>query len=439
MRNFTFAKGITLLSLILILSFASYAQNGNGQGQNGQGQNNQNGETYNVNFSTLPQLISSVNGDTLGVGAVYKFANIASGTYAKVTIVGATGGATVVMIDDNDLTKPEAFSPRINIPAHSTGMVEFKIEFFKTSNNNVKILDTLIATAMDIDGSPDLHEMDALDLGTGSVLSYQSNNLEIAVTKTGNLYTAVNVAGIEYTAVDTAAKQVMFTLTKSLVSQFTYKAGANNNFSVPVARQKGIYFKGFNYAAAAVLPVKLISFDAVSLDKSVVLNWKTAEEVNHNYFEVERSIDGNTFSKTAIVLDGIANGSAKNYELKDDVSLLQDKAVLYYRLKQVSKDGSYTYSNILTVRFKNSSDVVMQISPNPFVERLTVRFNSNEKTNAEISFTNLNGKIITVKKSIINKGYNNIQLDGLASLPSGVYVASLVVNGKIINSEKIIK
>jgi Secretion system C-terminal sorting domain len=438
MRNFTFAKGITLLSLILILSFATNAQNNQGgsQGQNGQGQNGQN---YNVNFSTSPQLISSVNGDSLAVGAVYKFANIASGTYAKVTIMSATGGATVVMLDDNDLTKPEAFSPRINIPAYSTGMVEFKIEFFKTSNNSVKLLDTLRATAMDIDGSPDLHEMDALDLGAGSVLSYQSNNLEIAVTQTGNLYTAVNVAGIEYTAVDTAAKQVMFTLTKSLISQFTYKAGANNNFSIPVARQKGIYFKGFNYAAAIVLPVKLLSFDAVVLDKSVLLNWKTSEEINHNYFEVERSIDGNSFSKTAIVLDGMANGTAKNYELKDDVSLLQEKAVLYYRLKQVSKDGSFTYSNILSVRFKNVSDVVMQVSPNPFVERLTARFNSNEKANAQISITNINGKTVVVKQSNISKGFNNVQIDGLASLPAGLYVASLVVNGKVIDSQTIVK
>jgi hypothetical protein len=431
MRNFTFAKGITVLSLILILSFPSYSQNGNGNGQNG--------ENYNVNFSTAPQLLSYVNGDTLGVGAVYKFSNIAAGTYAKVTIMGATGGATVVMLDDNDLTKPEAFSPRINIPAYSTGMVEFKIEFFKTSNNNVKVLDTLRATAMDIDGSPDLHEMDALDLGAGSVLSYQSNNLEIAVTKTGNLYTAVNVAGIEYTAVDTAAKQVMFTLTKSLISQFTYKAGANNNFSIPVARQKGIYFKGFNYAAAVVLPVKLLSFDAVLLNKSVLLNWKTSEEVNHNYIEVERSTDGNTFSTLAIVLDGVANGSTKNYELKDDVSSLQDKAVLYYRLKQVSKDGSFTYSNILLVRFKNASDVVMQISPNPFVETVTVRYNSNEKATAEMRVTNINGKTVAIKQTVLSKGFNNIQLDGLASLPAGVYVASLVVNGKIINSQKIIK
>jgi hypothetical protein len=438
MRNFTFAKGTTLLYLILILSFATNAQNnqGGGQGQNGQGQNGQN---YNVNFSTAPQLISSVNGDSLAVGAIYKFANIASGTYAKVTIVSATGGATVVMLDDNDLTKPEAFSPRINIPAHSTGMVEFKIEFFKTSNNNVKLLDTLRATAMDIDGSADLHEMDALDLGAGSVLSYQSNNLEIAVTQTGNLYTAVNIAGIEYTAVDTAAKQVMFTLTKSLISQFTYKAGANNNFSIPVARQKGIYFKGFNYAAANVLPVKLISFDAVTLDKSVLLNWKTAEEINHNYFEVERSIDGNTFSKTAIILDGVANGTAKSYESKDNVSLLQDKAVLYYRLKQVSKDGSFTYSNIISVRFKNVSDVVMQVSPNPFVERFTARFNSNEKANAEIKITTINGKTVAVKQSNITKGFNNVQLDGLASLPAGVYVASLVVNGKVIDNQTIIK
>jgi Secretion system C-terminal sorting domain len=438
MRNLTFAKGITLLSFILILSFATNAQNnqGGGQGQNGQGQNGQN---YNVNFSTAPQLLSSINGDSLAVGAVYKFANIASGTYAKVTIMSATGGATVVMLDDNDLTKPEAFSPRINVPAYSTGMVEFKIEFFKSSNNTVKILDTLRATAMDIDGSPDLHEMDALDLGVGSVLSYQSNALEIAVTQTGNLYSAINVAGIEYPAVDTTAKQVMFTLTKSLISQFTYKAGANNNFSIPVARQKGIYFKGFNYAPATVLPVKYYSFNAVVVDKTVALNWKTAEEVNHSHFDVERSIDGKIFSKIAIVQKGTTNGNTKNYDYNDDLNGLQNNSVLYYRLKQINVDGSFSYSAIQVVRLKSNTNVVMQVSPNPFVEKLVVRFTSTEKANAEIRITNLNGATVVAKQITVGKGYNNINVDGLINLSSGIYVASLMVNGKVIETQKIVK
>ena len=48
--------------------------------------------------------------------------------------VGATGGAYVTILDDNTLTKPEAFSPTIHIPALSTGMVEFKIEFVRWIN-----------------------------------------------------------------------------------------------------------------------------------------------------------------------------------------------------------------------------------------------------------------------------------------------------------------
>ncbi len=416
----------SLLALILIISTPFI----------GKSQQNQETEGYSISFTSTPTLIS---GTDLAVGAKYKFASVANGASAVVTIVSATGGATVVILDDNNLTKPEAFSPQINIPANSQGLVEFKIEFFNGNSNNPKSIDTLRATAMDIDGNSLLHEIDALNMGAGSSVSYLSNNLEISVVQTGNLFTGTNVAGIEYPAVDTSAKQVMFTLMNTHINNFTYKVGANNLDASAVARQKGIYFKGFNYVPVQILPVKYLSFDAIAVNKAITLNWVTAEEVNNNRFEVERSFNGNSFTNIGIVLDGFATGTKKAYSLKDNSTLLQENAVVYYRLKQVDNSGRFTYSNILVVRSKNENNVAMQVSPNPFVETLTVRFNSNEKTDAVIRIVNLSGQTVINKAVSVNKGFNNAQLNGLSNLPSGVYVASLIVNGKVIENQKIVR
>jgi len=183
----------------------------------------------------------------------------------------------------------------------------------------------------------------------------------------------------------------------------------------------------------------LIKLERLTWDKSVLLKWITEQEINHNYFEVERSFDGRTFSTIAMVLDGFENGTKKSYQFKDNASELQSKPVIYYRLKQVDKDGKTTYTNTLTVKMKAVSDITIQASPNPFVENLNVRFTAAENGKAEISLTNSNGQQIITRQSNIAKGYITIQMDGLAKLAPGMYIATVKINGVVTGSQKIIK
>lgn len=426
-------KAAVQLAFILSLSLNTLAQS---TSPNGANDDDENTGIFNASFTSTPILIS---GTALSVGAKYKFLDVAAGTRAVVTIVSATGGAAVTILDDNNLTKPEAFSPRILVPANSNGLVEFKIEFFQgNTSNNYKVIDSLSATAMDIDGSGLLREVDALDMGTGSLLSYLTSTLQISVVQLGNRFTATNIGGVEYTGVDTAAKQVMFTVRRANVSYFTYKAGANNGTNGAAERQKGIYFKGFNYTAGP-LPVKYLSFTGNAINKAVVLNWATAQEINHNYFEIERSFTGRDFTSIGLALDGFENGTKKEYAFKDNSALLDDREIVYYRLKQFDNDGKFTYSTILVVRIKSISKVDIQVSPNPFTERITVRFTGTENTTADIRIVNLSGKIMMAKKANVSKGYNNIQIEGLNNLSGGTYLATISVDGKVIGSQKIVK
>ena len=81
----------------------------------------------------------------------------------------------------------------------------------------------------------------------------------------------------------------------------------------------------------------------------------------------------------------------------------------------------------------------MKTSPNPFTEKISVQFNSNHNGNAEIRIASIAGTILLNKQIAINKGNNNLYIDGLASLTPGVYVARLIVNGEVIDTKKIIK
>ena len=275
-------------------------------------------------------------------------------------------------------------------------------------------------------------------MGAGAILSYSSTTLEINVVHSGNDFTATNVAGNEYPGVDTTAKQVMFTLTNNGISSFTYKAGANNTSSA-TNRQKGIYFKGFNYPAGGPLAVKYSAFNATVNDKTVVLSWTTEQEINNNHFEVERSYDGANFTTIGLVLDGFENGSQKNYQFKDNAAELQTKSVIYYRLKQVDNDGKFSYTNTLVVKMQPKGGVVMQTSPNPFTANLDIRFTAMANAKAEVAIINTNGQQVLVKQTEITKGYVTIQLDGLSKLAPGMYIATLKIDGVTSGTQKIIK
>jgi hypothetical protein len=112
------------------------------------------------------------------------------------------------------------------------------------------------------------------------------------------------------------------------------------------------------------LPVELLRFSAVAAPGKVTLNWATATEHNSAYFRVERSLDGVVF--TAIGQEVPAAGNSlgrQEYALVDKV-LPGGAARLYYRLHQVDRDGSFSYSPVQAVVPVHELSV-MRVFPNP--------------------------------------------------------------------------
>ena len=103
---------------------------------------------------------------------------------------------------------------------------------------------------------------------------------------------------------------------------------------------------------AGSLPVKYLSFEGKKIANSLLLNWITTEEINNNYFQVERSFNGIDFMQIGLALDGFENGTKKEYAFKDYSDLLKNKEIIYYRLKQIDNDGNYTFSKNLIVSLK---------------------------------------------------------------------------------------
>ena len=93
------------------------------------------------------------------------------------------------------------------------------------------------------------------------------------------------------------------------------------------------------------LPVELYSFDGLSIDNMNVINWSTATEFNSDYFTIERSVDGENWTKINKTI-GMGNSTMlTKYSCIDNTF---DKRINYYRLNQFDFDGaSKTYGPIM--------------------------------------------------------------------------------------------
>ncbi|MEL6593275.1 MAG: hypothetical protein AAFQ68_24470, partial [Bacteroidota bacterium] len=117
------------------------------------------------------------------------------------------------------------------------------------------------------------------------------------------------------------------------------------------------------------LPVELLDFVGEFKQDHVELNWLTAAEINNDFFEVQRSVDGLNWEALGNVKGAGTSEEMNDYQYDD---YLVSYGTNFYRLKQVDFDGSFSYSNRVEVELPEE---VARISlfPNPATEQLQVR------------------------------------------------------------------
>lgn len=97
----------------------------------------------------------------------------------------------------------------------------------------------------------------------------------------------------------------------------------------------------------ATFPVEWLTIDAQLVGNgNVQLVWTTASEINNHYFEVERAVDSRSFQKVGRIYGQGDAETSQTYPFED-----QDFPAgrLYYRIKQVDLDGTYSYSPTVEV------------------------------------------------------------------------------------------
>lgn len=182
------------------------------------------------------------------------------------------------------------------------------------------------------------------------------------------------------------------------------------------------------------LPVELLEFDAQAVDESkVALTWTTVNEINNDFFEIERSRDGTSFGVIGTV-DGAGNSNITLHY--NDFDNDPYNGVSYYRLKQTDFDGTYTYSDIRTVVFDDLSFVNMY--PNPATEDLQFTVLVSDDADLHVHIVDVTGRVIMQEDHFIEAGESTITLN-VSNLASGMYTIRVNTNDENHLSKEFIR
>jgi hypothetical protein len=199
----------------------------------------------------------------------------------------------------------------------------------------------------------------------------------------------------------------------------------------------GSVFTFGDITGANPLPVILVSFNAAYNDGNVNLNWQTASEINNDYFDIQRSINGSEWVSIGKV-EGHGNSYVThNYTDIDNLEGTIPSGTIYYRLKQVDFNGKYIYSEIRSVNLNNNQlNEVVNIYPNPTEHILNVTWMNSTGDVSILKITDMTGKEI-YNQVVDGSGKMQKQVD-ISAYPEGSYSIQ-IINGSNTISRMILK
>ncbi|WP_353719379.1 Ig-like domain-containing protein [Dyadobacter sp. 676] len=257
-------------------------------------------------------------------------------------------------------------------------------------------------------------------------------------TVTVNAKPTIALTGAEYQcdySTDPQTYTVFFTATPGAVIT-TDKGTVNGNTVVGVpSKQTATIVATLNNCTDTLtaykdcsLPVTLIDFSGEKVENTVSLKWRTAEEMNSDHFEVQRSADGKKWRTIGTEKSHGESYTVVNYTFVDKNPGQGDN---FYRLKMVDTDKTFAYSKIINVRYGEDA-LKSEFYPNPVSDVLNLKSTDwNQVKSVEMhSMTGL---------SVYKSGNTASKSIDVKNLPVGMYILTIThKNGGVVNRKVLI-
>lgn len=148
-----------------------------------------------------------------------------------------------------------------------------------------------------------------------------------------------------------------------------------------------------SFDSGVALPIELLYFTVKTNQQcKAEIEWKTATEINNNYFKLLKSNDGFNFKEIAKV-----NGKGNSTEISKYTYIDNEnnQNQVYYQLAQVDFDGTTEYFKIIAYKNNcNNTISSIEIKPNPFYDFIHIDIANIQTGNIAIEILNIEGKII---------------------------------------------
>ena len=215
------------------------------------------------------------------------------------------------------------------------------------------------------------------------IFYYTTAELSVWGAKIPNLKVLQVNDGVSFTAPLNSGNAVLLT---PIVDTTKFKTDSVYTFKV--------YTKGLGTFMLVdpntALPLNMISFKGSLRENIAGLTWSTSNEFNTSGFDVERSTDGEHYTTLGWV-NSVGKDAVNNYSYNDKSIVKGNK--YYYRLKQVDKDGKFTYSSVVIIAYLGGDNWV-NIYPNPVKNNLYIQKQNGSNTNTSIVITDASGKVV---------------------------------------------
>ncbi|MCZ8354295.1 MAG: T9SS type A sorting domain-containing protein [Cyclobacteriaceae bacterium] len=165
------------------------------------------------------------------------------------------------------------------------------------------------------------------------------------------------------------------------------------------------------------LPVTWLDFYVIENQNDIELRWSTATEINSNYFEIQKSLDGSHWYEIGRIQGKGNTNQQQNYSYQDQSS----KQISYYRIKQFDVNGAYDYSKVIKFELDNFQSY-LKIYPNPW-HKQTQSLHIETETITTIELYNVSGDLVLS----LDSKKNTFTADDI-NLPQGVYILKLFDN-----------
>jgi len=181
------------------------------------------------------------------------------------------------------------------------------------------------------------------------------------------------------------------------------------------------YYIGFPLPAKELTATLAI----IKANNACEVNWYTKDESNTKTFDIERSIDGTTFTKLGETDANVKTEGRTNYVYNDNIESVKAANIIYYRIKLNDIDGKYSFSNTISVRPLSFTSESVTIYPSPFTDRISIGYLATENSDIQIEITDASGRVILKQINEVVEGQNTINLTSLDKLSSGMYTVKI--------------